>query len=168
MTEKRIYLREAAEKDIDKLYNWWTDGKVMESVGFPKGLTVTRDDIYQVIMRYRDTLDSKFLIILSEKEVEIGEFAYARLLEDTYTFDIKIGEYGYQGKGYGKQALLEGINIIKLQHNAKRIEIHVAPENLRALALYKSVGFHSVKRIDNNWTDQLGQIRSTQILELTI
>lgn len=169
MTEKRkVCLREVTEKDVAKLYEWWTNGKVMEPVGFPNGLSITLTDVYQAIKRYEDIKDSAFLIILSESGVEIGEFAYSKLSKDTYTFDIKIGNYSYQGQGYGKQALLEGINLIKLQKNAKRIEIHVAPENLRALALYESVGFKRIKRIENNWKDQLGNPRSTEVLELVI
>lgn len=168
MTNKNIILRKAEEKDIDKIHEWWTNGSIMSSVGFPKGLEINKNEIYQAVKKYQDTDNSEFLIILSESGIEIGEFAYSKISNDTYTFDIKIGECSYQGKGYGRKSLLEGLKIIETQNNVKRIEIGVAPENFKALNLYKSVGFKTIKIINDNWRDQLGKIRSTEILELVI
>lgn len=168
MTRKSIILRKAEENDIDIIHKWWTNGEIMYPVGFPDGLIISPNEVYESIKRYQNSENSEFLIILNQSDMEIGEFAYSKISNDTYTFDIKIGEVSYQGKGYGKKALLEGIKIIKDQDNVKRIEIGVAPENKIALALYKSVGFKTLRIIKDNWVDQLGKNRSTEILELFI
>ena len=47
----------------------------------------------------------------------------------------------YQGKGYGKAALLLGIQYLTEKHNVKEIFLSVVPENTVAERLYRSIGF---------------------------
>lgn len=47
----------------------------------------------------------------------------------------------YQNKGYGRQALLLGIDYLKLTFHVKEIYTSVVPENIHAKKLYNSVGF---------------------------
>ena len=47
----------------------------------------------------------------------------------------------YQNKGYGKQALLLGIDYLKHTFRVKEIFTSVVPENIYAKRLYKSIGF---------------------------
>jgi len=168
INKQTIVLRPATVDDVKTINKWWSDGKVMKSVGFPNGLSITDKEVFKDIEKYQKGRNSEFLIIMSEEEVKIGEFAYKKMTNSTYTFDIKIGEYTYQGKGYGKLALLKGLDIIKSKPKAERIEISVDPENIVAVNLYKSVGFKSIRRINNNWKNQLGEKCSTEILELVI
>ncbi|MFW7366930.1 GNAT family N-acetyltransferase [Vagococcus fluvialis] len=166
MTNKQaVFLRPATAEDVKIIHKWWSDGQIMKEVGFPNCLSITIEEVFKDIEKYQKEENADFLIILSEEKIEIGEFAYKKISMNTYTFDIKIGEYAYQRKGYGKLALLKGINIIKSKSEVERIEISVDPENIKALSLYKSVGFKSIRRINNNWKNQLGESRSTEVLE---
>lgn len=169
MTNKQtVFLRPATTDDVKTINKWWSDGKIMKSVGFPNGLSITDEEVFRNIEKYQKGENSELLIIINEKGVKIGEFAYKKTTSNTYTFNIKIGECTYQGKGYGKLALLKGLDIIKSKPKAERIEISVDPENIVAISLYKSVGFKSIRRINNNWKNQLGENCSTEILELVI
>lgn len=47
----------------------------------------------------------------------------------------------YQNKGYGKQALLLGIDYLKLTFHVKEIFTSVVPKNIFAKKLYNSIGF---------------------------
>ena len=47
----------------------------------------------------------------------------------------------YQGKGYGKEALKQGITYLKEQFDAKEIYTGVSLGNEAAKGLYKSMGF---------------------------
>ena len=51
MTDKNIILRKAEEKDIDKIHEWWTNGSIMSAVGFPKGLTINKSEVYQAVKK---------------------------------------------------------------------------------------------------------------------
>lgn len=166
--KQTVFLKPATANDVKIIHKWWSDGEIMKAVGFPNGLSITNEEVFEDIKKYQKEENSEFLIILNEEKVEIGEFAYKKIANYTYTFDIKIGEHAYQGQGYGKLALIKGLSIIKSKTKAKRVEISVDSENIKALKLYKSVGFKCIQRINNNWKNQLGENCSTEILELVI
>jgi diamine N-acetyltransferase len=51
-----------------------------------------------------------------------------------------IGEQ-FQGKGYGKSAMKEVIEMISKKEDCERIRLSVVPENQAAIGFYKSIGF---------------------------
>ena len=54
----------------------------------------------------------------------------------------------YQGKGYGKKAVLEFLDYFKEKHNADRIYISVSLENTVARKMYSDIGFQEIKEIE--------------------
>ncbi|MFS0862756.1 GNAT family N-acetyltransferase [Fredinandcohnia sp. 179-A 10B2 NHS] len=47
----------------------------------------------------------------------------------------------YQGKGYGKQAMREVINLLSRNEDCEYIRLSIEPENISALRFYESLGF---------------------------
>lgn len=54
----------------------------------------------------------------------------------------------YQGKGFGKQAVLEFIDFFKKNHCANKIYISVSIKNTIARKMYSSIGFKEIKEIE--------------------
>ncbi len=54
----------------------------------------------------------------------------------------------YQGKGYGKQAVLAFLDYFKEKHDADKIYISVSLENLIARKMYADIGFVEIKEIE--------------------
>ena len=54
----------------------------------------------------------------------------------------------FQGKGYGKQAVLEFLDYFKKKHNADTLYISVSLENTVARKMYASIGFEEIKEIE--------------------
>ncbi len=54
----------------------------------------------------------------------------------------------YQGKGYGKKAVLEFLDYFKKKHNAYKIYISVSLENTVARKMYMDIGFTEVKEVE--------------------
>ena len=54
----------------------------------------------------------------------------------------------FQGKGYGKQAVIEFLDYFKKRHNADKIYISVSLENTVARKMYSDVGFMNVKDVE--------------------
>lgn len=52
----------------------------------------------------------------------------------------------YQGKGYGREAIKQLIDLIIKRHNNKRIIIGHRPDNYVAAKLYESLGFHEIEQ----------------------
>lgn len=53
----------------------------------------------------------------------------------------------YQGKGYGKKAVLEFLDYFKKKHNADKIYISVSLDNAIARKMYSDIGFQEIKEI---------------------
>ena len=54
----------------------------------------------------------------------------------------------FQGKGYGKQAVLEFLDYFKKKHNADKLYISVSVENVVARKMYSSIGFTEIKEVE--------------------
>lgn len=54
----------------------------------------------------------------------------------------------HQGKGYGKQAVIEFLDRFKAQHDADKIYISVSLDNPVARKLYLNIGFEETKEIE--------------------
>lgn len=53
----------------------------------------------------------------------------------------------YQGKGYGKKAVLEFLEYFRQKYRADRIYISVSLENTAARKMYTDIGFQEIKEI---------------------
>ena len=54
----------------------------------------------------------------------------------------------FQGKGYGKQAVLAFLDYFKGKHDADRLYISVSLDNTVARNLYSSIGFVEIKEVE--------------------
>ena len=54
----------------------------------------------------------------------------------------------YQGKGYGKRAVLEFLDYFKKNHNADKLYISVSLKNTIARKMYSYIGFTEIKEIE--------------------
>jgi hypothetical protein len=78
-----------------------------------------------------------------------------------YEIGIKICDSNLQNKGIGTRALILLIEYLFYELKAVRIELDTMIENKRAQKVYERIGFVKTKTNYNNWTDQLGQLRSS-------
>ena len=54
----------------------------------------------------------------------------------------------YQGKGYGKQAMIAFLEYFKEKRNADKLYISVSLENSVARKMYSSIGFKDIKEVE--------------------
>ena len=59
----------------------------------------------------------------------------------------------YQGKGYGKKAVLEFLDYFKRKHNADKLYISVSLENTVARKMYSDIGFREIKEVEYAFLD---------------
>ena len=70
-------------------------------------------------------------------------------LRNQYTLWKFLTDEKYQKKGYGKIALLLGIEYMKKQHDIKEMYTGVAIDNNVAEHLYQSIGFQATGLVEN-------------------
>jgi diamine N-acetyltransferase len=63
----------------------------------------------------------------------------------------------YQNKGYGRDALMQGIQYLKERFGAEEVYTGVKPENENAKHLYRLVGFEATGRVENDM-EEMGYV----------
>ena len=101
-------------------------------------VSITADSLAQAYV-YRDTA-FPFAVYADEKPVGFIMLGYYESRKQ-YTLWKFLIDKEYQGKGYGKEALKQGITYLKEQFDAKEIYTGVSLGNEAAKGLYKSMGF---------------------------
>ena len=97
---------------------------------------------------YRDTA-FPFAIYADNMLVGFIMFGYYEAREQYTLWKFLIDER-YQNKGYGREALRQGIEYLKETFDAREIYTGVVPQNSIAKHLYHSVGFRATGIIEDN------------------
>ncbi len=162
---KNIQIRNALASDAEQLCAWWNDGAVMAHAGFPNGLGITEEEVMEEISDNND-LD-RLCIILSEG-VPIGEMNY-RIAKESHVAEIgiKICDSTRQNHGLGKLVLSLFIRKLFFKYGVYKITLDPNLKNDRAQHVYEQLGCRKVGIEIDSWRDQLGQLQSTALYELT-
>lgn len=84
-----------------------------------------------------------YIIYAGDEMIGLFYLSYTPDSVDNYWIGGFIIEVAYQGKGYGKAALLEILRFIPTIHtNCEAVNLTVEKDNLVAQSLYKSLGFN--------------------------
>lgn len=61
----------------------------------------------------------------------------------------------YQGRGYGTQAMLQLLEMLKGREEIEYVTLHIVPGNERAGRLYEKLGFHKTEKIEDGEIEML-------------
>lgn len=161
----KILIRSATIADAPLLCRWWNDGAVMAHAGFPLGLGTTEAKVAADLARQDPTAGE--LCILEYDGFPIGEMNYHNAGNHVADLGIKICESGHQNHGLGKQILSLMIEALFSQMGYVKICLDPNLKNTRAQHVYEQLGFQKVAVERDSWTDQLGQLQSAVLYELT-
>ncbi|MBQ1478284.1 MAG: GNAT family N-acetyltransferase [Erysipelotrichaceae bacterium] len=135
MRYEDVIIRDAEEKDVESLYRWWNDGRVMAHAGFPKGLGISKEKIRTLLEKDDEDLRHLMITVL---DTPIGE-CYYRKSGDAFEIGIKICEESYQEKGIGKTVL--SLLCREVFKRTKKICLSTDKKNSRARHVYEQLGF---------------------------
>ena len=135
-----IEIKETTVKDIDNVQRLWADGDVRRFVGFPDGLRQTSEEMrgwFRWIESNRPVLNHYSIF---EDGNYCGESFYEIDAEhQSAALDIKL--FGSaRGRGIAAAGLSYAIKEA-FQNGAEIVWVDPNPENTKAIALYKRLGF---------------------------
>ena len=135
-----IAVKETTVKDLEKIQSLWADGDVMRFVGFPDGLKQTDDEMkawFRWIESNRPALNHYSIF---EDGDYCGESFYEiDAAHQSAALDIKL--FGFaRGRGIAAAGLSYAIEEA-FRNGAGTVWVDPNPENLKAIALYKRLGF---------------------------
>lgn len=136
-----IKICETTNEDLAYVQKLWADGDVMKFVGFPDGLHQTEkqmQDWYEWISSERPLVNHYCIF---DDEIYCGETFYEIDGEHGNSAALDIKLFGFaRGKGIASKALAFAIEEA-FKNGAKRVWVDPNPENEKAIALYKRLGF---------------------------
>ena len=135
-----IEVKETTIIDINNVQKLWADGDVMRFVGFPNGLYQT-DEEMQDWFRW---IESSRPVLNHYSIFEDGKYCGESFYEiDTEhksaALDIKLFEFA-RGRGIATAGLSHAIKEA-FRNGAEIVWVDPNPENSKAIALYKRLGF---------------------------
>ncbi len=153
-----IEVRETTREDIGSVQRLWADGDVMRFVGFPDGLIRTDEDMrdwYAWIESGRPAVNHYSIF---EDGAYCGESFYEIDREhQCAALDIKL--FGSaRGRGIAAAGLSHAIEEA-FRNGAKTVWVDPNPENAKAIALYKRLGFQQ-KAFPEHLISKDGEISS--------
>ncbi len=135
-----IELRETTVHDIKNVQRLWADGDVMKFVGFPDGLHRTEEEMknwFRWIVSGRPVLNHYSIF---EDGQYCGESFYRIDPEHrSAALDIKLFSFA-RGRGIAAAGLSHAIREA-FRNGAESVWVDPNPENAKAIALYKRLGF---------------------------
>ncbi|MFD1440492.1 GNAT family N-acetyltransferase [Lacticaseibacillus hegangensis] len=164
---EKLSYRPVNANDYPVMASWYRDPRVMAPVGFPNGIIKTTDRIAATVARDMLRPGAGWDIILLDDQ-PIGEFIYSLKTPDTLTFDITIGDFDCQRKGFGTQVLREHLPAVARARGAKHVVIEVDAANEVALHVYAKVGFKESAEQATTWRDDNGQSHAAVVLVLDL
>lgn len=155
---EKVYLRLMQVSDIKRLSDLSNDYEVKkyndEMLDTDKKIYIDQDSSNVSICK------RKAVSIINKKNVLVGFITYKPndYCNNVYSIGITIGKK-YWNRGYGEDSIKTLIRYLFDDLNAKRIQLEVAAENIRAIKCYKKCGFIEEKirkaryYIDEKYTD---------------
>ena len=135
-----VEIKETTSDDIKSVQQLWADGDVMRFVGFPEGLHET-DDRMEKWFRW---IDSNRPALNHYSIFEDGKYcgeSFYKIDREHQSAALDIKLFGFaRGRGIAAAGLSYAIKEA-FQNGANTVWVDPNPENTKAVALYKRLGF---------------------------
>lgn len=135
-----LEIRETTLADLQNVQALWADGDVMRFVGFPDGLRKTEEEMRGWLRWIEANRPAINHYAILDDGNYCGEAFYAIDPEHgSAALDIKLFAFA-RGKGIGAAGLSRAIREA-FRNGAERVWVDPNPENAKAIALYRKLGF---------------------------
>jgi ribosomal-protein-alanine N-acetyltransferase len=137
----RLIIRTATVDDVDLFYALWTNPEVMRNVGFPRGLTVTRDEIKDRLQEQGDSVFGALLVIeLKATGQAIGECYASRPNDEGIAEpDVKLLP-AFWRHGYGSEVWRELVAYVFTHTDCEMVQGTPNVKNVASIKMQESTG----------------------------
>lgn len=141
-----VHIKLTGKEDLSHVQRLWADPDVMQFVGFPDGLYETMEHLEQKWLPWvQNPPMRQHYSIYADGIGYCGESFYDVDESGLACMDIKLLPYA-RGKGIAFAGLIHALNQAFLLGNARSAYVDPDPENIKAIRLYKKLGFKETER----------------------
>jgi RimJ/RimL family protein N-acetyltransferase len=131
-----VVLRPYAEEHDERTVTWLNDAALQRSFGLARRVTLEGH------RSWLERQDDLLLLAITHQERHVGNCSLRWNARHASTyFQIYLGEAAARGHGLGRAATIAALDYAFGALAAHRVWLHVFPNNVAALALYRSLGF---------------------------
>jgi RimJ/RimL family protein N-acetyltransferase len=146
----KVKIKETTIDDLNNVVSLWNDGNVMQFVGFPNGLGVTRESLEKNWLQNINTSDKRrHYSIYHEDLGYCGESYYGIEANGKAALDIKLF-FKSRGKGIAYMGLKYAIEKAFTQGKATSVYVDPQKINSKALKLYSKFNFKEYPHPDSS------------------
>ena len=142
-----LRLRAIEREDIPRFLRWLNDPEVRRFLLMHEPLSRAREERWfeEQLSRQSDLILA-IEVLVGDEWVHIGNVGlhHLDLKNRTAVLGIVIGEKGFWGKGYGREAIRVLLRYAFFEIGLHRVELETFAFNERALRCYEAVGFKRV------------------------
>jgi len=134
------------DEDVNLYFQLWNDPRVMENVGFPKGLMKRRGDIIaQLAHAVNSEFDRTLIVIDKESNTPIGECKLGLLGEEGVAHtDVKLLP-ALWGKGFGLEIKQGLVDYLFTHTSCKAIQASPNRSNIASQRMQEKVGAKRIR-----------------------
>jgi [ribosomal protein S5]-alanine N-acetyltransferase len=139
---RRLHVRTATEVDVDLFYDLWTDPRVMTNVGFPSGLSISREEVAAAIQRTNElsVFERRLVVALQETAQAIGECSAHRPDgRGVATTDVKLRPE-YWGHHYGVEVKKGLLDFLFTHTDCRAVQATPNVANVASIKMQEAVG----------------------------
>jgi RimJ/RimL family protein N-acetyltransferase len=137
-----VTLRAAAESDLDRLYELWSELATWEERGPRPPMALSRADFEQRIRAQWTASSDDAHFVITVGDVVVGRTDLFGVDNLARSAEVGISLHpDSRGKGYGTDALRLIVEFGFVRRNLHRIHLTTIASNARALASYRKAGF---------------------------
>ena len=146
-----MYLRKLADKDIPFMLEWMHDSEVNCWFRFPAAMA-TEGSAAEFIAASAMDIASRHYAICNDEDEYMGTISLKNIssIDRNAEFAIALRKRAW-GKGYASWGIKEILKIAFEELDLVKVYMNVLADNLRAIRLYKKMGFQYEGEFQRHW-----------------
>ncbi|MBD3169530.1 MAG: GNAT family N-acetyltransferase [candidate division Zixibacteria bacterium] len=137
----RLIIRKSTSADVDFFYALWTNPRVMVNVGFPQGLRVTREEVFNQLENQSSTeYDSRLVAEKKDTGEKIGECKLGTPDDEGFSeTDVKLFPE-FWARGYGTEIKRGLVNYLFRNTDCRGVVATPNKSNIASQKMQEAVG----------------------------